>query len=307
MADRTEDKPAMRKQILLAIQAAIVFALCGASDASAFGVLVTNDDGFDAAGLSALVQELEKNPALELTVIAPAVNQSGTGDQFSSGPIDVSAGVTMAGFPALAVAGRPADSVLLGVLKQLPAPPDVVVSGINFGQNIAEFVNISGTVGAGLWAARLGIPAIAVSQGLVPVDYGEAATYVANVVELLRTRKTFRSRMTSTDGSGRALVLNVNFPTCGEGRTRGVRVVPLGRARQVVDYTLAMDDGTIQTYDPVIENVNAFSIDCTSMLVAPRSDLEALTNGFATVTPLNPDLTVNGRIDRFGFLERIDF
>lgn len=297
----------MRKQMLFALHGALIFALLGTSEASAFRVLVTNDDGFDAAGLSALVQELEKKPELEVTVIAPATNQSGTGDKFTSGPIDVSAGVTMKGFPALAVVGRPADSVLFGVVKQLPEPPDVVVSGINFGQNIAEFVNISGTVGAGLTAARLGIPAIAVSQGLVPVNYGEAATYAANVVELLRTRKTFRLRMTSSDGSGRALVLNVNFPTCDGAPTRGVRVVPLGRVRQVVNYTLTMDDGTIQTYDPVIENVNAFVIDCTSTLVDPRSDLEALTNGFATVTPLNPDLTVNGRIDRFEFLERIDF
>ncbi|UCE86696.1 MAG: 5'/3'-nucleotidase SurE [Deltaproteobacteria bacterium] len=298
----------MRKRTILARFGVLLVAVFGVSSkAAAFRVLVTNDDGFDAPGLSVLVEALDANPALEVAVIAPETNQSGTGDQFTNGPIDIRADVTQAGFPALAVTGRPADTVLFGILKQLPERPDVVVSGINLGQNIAELVNISGTVGAGLSAARLGVPAIAVSQALVPGSYDEAAAYAANLVERLRTRKTFRSRMTSTDGSGRALVLNVNFPSCGVGITRGVRVVPLGRARQVVDYTLTMDDGTIRTYAPSIENVSAFAIDCTSTLVDPRSDLEALTNGFASVTPLNPDLTVNGRVDRFGFLERIDF
>jgi 5'-nucleotidase len=297
----------MKRRPILALAVLLVGLTPPPSWAAApLRVLVTNDDGVDAAGIDALVSRLGGNRNLEIAVIAPATNQSGTGDRVTSGPLLVSTATTAGAFQALAVTGFPADTVLFGVLQALARPPDLVVSGINFGQNIAEFVNISGTVGAALWAARLGIPAIAASQGLGdPISYAEAAAFVADLVERFRARKSFRSRFREPGAPGRTLVLNVNFPTCPTGSTRGVRVVPLGRFSRITGYTLAAEGDGAQTWQPAVQNLNPFATDCTSGLGKPGTDLEALVNGFATVTPLGPDLTVSPRgLKRLRFLER---
>ena len=280
-------------------------SLVPAAPPSPLRVLVTNDDGVAAAGIDALVQELSANPNLQVTVIAPATNQSGTGDAFTTTPIDVTPSSTAGAFPATAVAGRPADTVLFGVLQALPQKPDLVVSGINFGQNIGEALPISGTVGAALTAARLGIPAIAVSQGFgASVSYAEAAAYVGGVVERFRRSRGFRAKMTTRSGARFALVLNVNFPTCTAGSTRGIVLVPIGRATSVTGYDLSGIAGNVQTFTPVLSSVPLFASDCLSVLGDPATDVEAMTNGFATVTPLNPDLTMSQKIRSFRFLVR---
>ena len=187
-------------------------------------VLVTNDDGVKAPGIDALVRELATNPNLALTVIAPATNQSGTGDQFTTTSITVTPSSTAGAFPATAVGGFPADTVLYGVLQAMPERPDLVVSGINFGQNIGELVTLSGTIGAGLTAARLGIPAIAVSQGIgATLSYDAAAHYVGQLVERFRKSRGMRAKLTTRFGLRHALVVNVNFPTCSSGSLRGVQ------------------------------------------------------------------------------------
>src|SRR5262249_57315895 len=101
----------------------------------------------------------------------------------------------------------------------------------NSGQNAGELVNLSGTVGAALWAARLGIPAIAVSHGLfnTAAQFQESAIYTASLVERFRLSRGFRAKLSARSGARFALVLNVNFPACTAGSTRGVKLVPLGR------------------------------------------------------------------------------
>src|SRR4051812_22277311 len=123
-------------------------------------VLVTNDDGVGAPGIDAIVERLRRVPGIDLKVVAPATNQSGTGDRFSTSAITAADATPQHGSPAIAVQGFPADSVLLALHTLLKEPPDLVVSGINAGQNIGELVDISGTVGAARTAARLRIPAI---------------------------------------------------------------------------------------------------------------------------------------------------
>ncbi|HJW69609.1 MAG TPA: 5'/3'-nucleotidase SurE [Candidatus Binatia bacterium] len=265
-------------------------------------VLVTNDDGVKAPGIDALVQALSANPNVQVTVIVPATNQSGTGDGFTVTPITVSPSSTAGAFPATAVTGKPADTVLFGVLHALPQRPDLVVSGINFGQNASvELVNISGTVGAGLTAARLGIPAIAVSHGQFTqaAQFGEAANYVAGLVERFRQSRGFRAKMSTRSGARSALVLNVNFPTCSSGSTRGEVLVPLGHLNQVTGYT-----GSAPTFTPTVVSVSPFTADCTSSVMNPATDVDALANGFATLTVLNPDLTASPKMRGFRFLVR---
>jgi 5'-nucleotidase len=290
------------------------FALCltlvavtaaSAAPLSPMHVLVTNDDGVAAPGINALVQALSANPNLQITVIAPATNQSGTGDGFTTGPINVTPSSTAGAFPATAVGGKPADSVLFGVLQALPQPPDLVVSGVNSGQNAtAEIVNLSGTVGAGLTAARLGIPAIAVSHGVFTLSsqFAESANYVAGLVERFRQSRGFRAKMSTRSGARSALMLNVNFPTCTSGSTRGVVLVPLGHLNTVTDYNLTGTMGTTQTFTPVVSSVNPFTANCASAVLNPPTDGDALANGFATITPLNPDLTVSQKLRSFRFL-----
>ncbi len=297
----------MSRLASLAFQASLLLALAPSVQAQGYRVLVTNDDGVGAPGIDVLVEELRLNPELDITVIAPATNQSGSGDNFTNGPVSLSSTTTASGFPATAVNGFPADSVLLGVLELLAAPPDVIVSGINSGQNISDFIagELSGTVGAALTGTRLGVRSIAVSQGLFPSDFSAAARYTANVVERLRRSRTFRKHMLGTNGLGLAKALNINFPTCNTGSVRGVAVVPLGALRTVTGYTQV---GTSPpTFDPTVVTANVFASNCSSLLTEPSSDVEAMQNGFASVTPLNPDFTVDGSLRRFGFLSRLPF
>ncbi len=299
--------------------ACLVSVLACPAFAQQLRVLVTNDDGIGAPGIAALVDQLALNPNLLIDVVAPALNQSGVSDSFTAPPttIGVTAGATATGFPGTAVwrqvgvtSATPADSVMYALLVALPQPPDLVVSGINQGQNIGSetAAKLSGTVGAALTAGRRGIPAIAASLGLPDTDYGPSARYVANVVENFRAKQRLRRRMVSKNGLDQDLVINVNFPSCAMGSVRGVAVVPLA-------YTQSLLGGIVTSYTvtgpgtflPVLSSTNAFVSDCTSTLTKPTTDIEAMNNGFASVTPLNPTLTVDSRIRKFRFLANIPF
>jgi 5'-nucleotidase len=294
------------------LSACLVLTLSGTALAQQLLVLVTNDDGIGAPGIAAVVDALALNPNLQVEVFAPATNQSGVSDTFTAPPstIGVAAGTTATGFPGTAVSGTPADAVMYALLVGLPQPPDIVVSGINLGQNIGSDTveKASGTVGAALTAGRRGIPAIAASLGVPATDYSAAARYVANVVENFRAKRRLRRRMASKNGLDQSLVLNVNFPTCTTGAVRGVAVVPEAYAQTlagsiVTSYTMTGPG----TFLPVLSSTNAFASDCTSSLTKPTTDIEAMNNGFASVTPLNPTLTVNSSIRRFRFLAKIPF
>jgi 5'-nucleotidase len=258
-------------------------------------VLVTNDDGVGAEGISILVEELRKNPNLDITVVAPAGEQSGSGDATSS-PIDVTAAFTAAGYPATAVAGEPADSVLFAILELLPQPPDLVISGINDGRNIArDLAPFSGTVGAARWAARLGVPAIAASQerGADP-DFQTTAEYVAAIAQVVAQDKlqgTTTIPFDAGDGQGTQIVISVNVPNC-PGTLKGFRVVALGSLTSPESYTLTNDDGTTQTY-ALNEVFNVNPGGCDSPMTDPITDVDALFNGFGAVTPLTESLGIS--------------
>ena len=134
-------------------------------------ILVSNDDGVGAEGISQVVAALAELPDTEVTVSAPAENQSGTSDSMTDGDVVSTETTTADGYPATAVEGFPADAVAAG-LAAMDEPPHLVVSGINEGQNIGELTELSGTVGAARTGARAGIPALATSQALGdPPDY----------------------------------------------------------------------------------------------------------------------------------------
>jgi 5'-nucleotidase len=267
-------------------------------------LLVTNDDGVDAPGLDALVRTLRELPGVDLTVIAPTTNQTGASGSITTTEFDVLPSETVSGHPATAVTGSPSDAVLFA-LRQLLAtePPALVVAGVNEGPNLADFVTMSGTVAAALAAARLGIPALAVSAGLAAeMDYGPAARFAASLVVHFRDELRLQRGLLLPGPREAAMVLNVNFPPIP---ARGVRVVPLGRIADVTGYVRRAESAGRVTWEPVIVAGDITRVHAGSTLDAPATDLEAFNHGFVAVTPLVPDLTLPGALARFRFMEEL--
>jgi 5'-nucleotidase len=192
-------------------------------------ILVTNDDGYNAEGIDAVVEALRDDTSVHLTVSAPATNQSGSGDRTSPGPLEAEELTTINGYPAWAVDGFPADSVLYA-LNTLHANPDLVVSGINNGQNLGPLVDASGTVGAARIAARANIPAIAVSQGFgrnnppppIAPDYPSGVTALLSKIDDFLFGRAGPARFQD--------VVNINVPTCFTGSIRGTVDIKSGTA-----------------------------------------------------------------------------
>lgn len=224
-------------------------------------ILVTNDDGFDAPGIDSVAAALRKLPHVEVTIVAPATNKSGTGSQTTAGTLTASAQKTASGLPATAVDGFPSDAVRYA-LDTLEIKPEVVVSGINAGQNLGPITDVSGTVGAAKAAATRGIPAIAASQGEIATartKYSFGALFVVNWV--------MSHRNALETGSATVGVVNVNIPTCAAGSPRGTQQVPL--ATDAADVVAPAD--------------------CTSTVTDITTDVAAFHNGFVSVTQLAPD------------------
>lgn len=221
-------------------------------------VLVTNDDGVGADGIDAVVEGLRTLPNVEVTVVAPATNQSGTGGKTTDGPLTVTDATTKSGYSAKAVQGFPADTIVWAVdQKGIGFTPDLVVSGINLGQNVGLAVDISGTVGAARAAVTRGIPALASSQGM-PAE-GGTADFPAGVKEVLAWVTANRSQLQT------ATVPNLNVPTCnGKGTPKPMATLPVGT---VLDLSAQ---------------------DCTSSLTNPADDVQGLTNGYVTMSALPP-------------------
>ena len=125
-------------------------------------LLVTNDDGIGAPGIDALVNGLLELDDVELKLVAPAENQSGSSDKTTEGDLVSEDSATASGYQGVAVYGYPADAVNVA-LEDLGIVPHLVIVGVNLGHNVGPFAVTSGTVGAARTAARAGYPAVATS------------------------------------------------------------------------------------------------------------------------------------------------
>ena len=220
-------------------------------------ILVSNDDGYNAAGIDYAVEALRALPiAVHITVSAPATNQSGSGDKTSPPPLSATELATASGYPAWAVDGYPADSVLYA-LNTLHVNPDLLVSGINNGQNIGPLITISGTVGAARVGGRVEIPSVAVSQGLgSPPDFPNgAAALIAWVHDFLLGRVGTESHS----------VTNINIPTCTAGSIRGTALLPAAAAA----------NGRPLNPSNCLSTVNTFA-----------DDVDGFINGYITVSSI---------------------
>jgi 5'-nucleotidase len=240
-------------------------------------ILLTNDDGFDAAGITALRAALLAG-GHHVTVVAPSRNRSGSSVSITTvGSLvvrEVEPGV-------FAVDGTPADCVLVALRGGVAERVDLVVAGINFGQNIGTRIVSSGTVGAAITAAGLGVPAIASSQTVDSPDYRttprffpDAAQFTALLVAGLAAR-----------GDGPLLppgiVLNVNYPARTRAEVAGVQLTRQGRS---ILYALHYERGAGGSY--------AVSFEPAYLADPVRgADTTAIAEGYISVTPLEGNWT----------------
>ncbi|MEL6616099.1 MAG: 5'/3'-nucleotidase SurE, partial [Bacteroidota bacterium] len=186
-------------------------------------ILLANDDGIDAAGLTALARALDGLG--DLAVVAPFEEQSAVGHSITirdpmrvhPWPFEVASGPVW----ARAVTGTPADCIKIACQRLLPRMPDLVVSGINHGPNTAVNVIYSGTVSAATEACILGIAAIAVSHAeWKPTSFDAAGETARHIAEQVLAR-----------GLPSDVLLNVNVPGGASGDLAGTRVTRQARAR----------------------------------------------------------------------------
>lgn len=227
-------------------------------------VLVTNDDGIGAPGIDAVVRALQAVDGIELVIVAPAENQSGSSDTTTDGRVAHAPGTTASGVEGTAVDGFPADAIGVA-LDELGIQPDLVVSGVNEGQNVGPLAVASGTVGAARAAIRRGVPAVAGSAGL-----GATADFDLGAALIVEWIAVHRAELLAGDADT-SMVTSFNVPDCAVGEPKDVIEVPLGTA--------------------IPAGVNIFlTPDCGIDGGPPADDVAALIGGYSAVTLVPAEL-----------------
>jgi 5'/3'-nucleotidase len=207
----------VRLRLAFAIVAFVALAPFAQSRASQtppqpYRILITNDDGVRAPGILAVAEALRG--MAEITIVAPASNQSGKGHSITiEDPIYVDAVSLPGELQAMAVVATPATCVKVALGALLKQRPDMVVSGINRGWNLGAVAYVSGTVGAAREAALAGIPAIAASLSAEETNYTAAAQITRQVVVMARKH-----------GMERGVFLNVNVPAGAATAIKGIQL-----------------------------------------------------------------------------------
>ena len=238
-------------------------------------ILVTNDDGYDAPGILALAQAMR---ALgDVRVCAPASNQSASGHKITLfQDIRYERRVIGGDIATLSVGGSPADCIALALLGLVDDKPDLVVSGINRGENMAQDLTYSGTVTAALEAAIHGVPAVAFSLGRADAnclaDYAVAARVALPIVE-----------MALANGLPPFTILNVNVPPVGRmADLRGIRLTRQG-LRIYRDRLVDAAPGVVRVEgEPPTANTDELG-----------SDVWAAHRDYVSVTPVHLDMTAH--------------
>lgn len=238
-------------------------------------IIVTNDDGYDAPGIVSLAEAMRGLGQVRIS--APAANQSASGHKITLQQNIAYARSTVGdGIPALAVSGSPADCIMLALLGLVDKRPDIVVSGINRGENMAQDLTYSGTVAAALEAAISGIPAVAFSLARadadLPDDYQVAAQVALPIV-----------RMVLAQGLPPLTILNVNVPPVARLEDlRGIRLTRQG-VRVYRDYLVNVDDGLVRIEgEPPAANTDELG-----------TDVWAVHRDYVSVTPVHLDMTAH--------------
>jgi 5'-nucleotidase len=262
--------------------------LCGTG---ALEILLTNDDGFDAAGIRALRAQLVA-AGHRVMLVAPERNASGSGTSFTWGPVRVTRDASDPGI--VAVGSSPAAAVVLGATALYPPGrhPDLVVSGINHGSNAGALLALSGTVGAALAGTMLldpPVPGFAVNAARAvatqPIDSeanrAQLDAVARHVTELIGTHRNW---FCAGDRVVRARsALNVNYPARPVSQLQGTRMTRQGSASdlRIVFEQTAAGEYTARARQAAADDDR-------------DSDTYWLEAGYVTITPLSADLSDDG-------------
>lgn len=238
-------------------------------------ILLTNDDGIHAPGLRVL-EDIAAELGGDIWVVAPEVEQSGKSRALTlTEPVRV----RQAGERRWGVTGTPTDCVLIALQKLLKSHrPDLILSGVNNGQNMAHDTSMSGTVAAALMGTEMGIPSIALSQsknfrGPGSMSWETPRVWGRHVIEPL-VRAGWPDHVT----------MNVNFPDREPDDVAGIQRTRQGRRDRMVIETHTRTD--LRGNDYVWIAYNGKLSD-----PPPGTDLRAIYDGYISITPLHADLT----------------
>ncbi|QKG72037.1 5'/3'-nucleotidase SurE [Erythrobacter mangrovi] len=238
-------------------------------------ILLTNDDGIRAPGLVVL-EQIARQFSNDIWICAPDEEQSGMGHALTlTRPVRM----RQHDERRFSVTGTPTDAVTLGLRKVMDGPPDLVLSGVNRGANLADDVTYSGTVSAAIEGALAGVRSIALSQVYAregmgdDVPFGAAIEWGARVLgPLLETPLPKRT------------LVNVNFPALPPSEVKGIRIVRQG----FHDYSRGT---VVEGRDPRGYKYYWFGLEAIEHTLDHGTDLEAIDEGYISVTPLHLDLT----------------
>lgn len=238
-------------------------------------ILLTNDDGVEAYGLSVL-EAIGRTLSDDIWVVAPLTEQSGKGRGVSlHDPVRVKS----LGHQRFAVSGTPTDCVQIAVSDLMPDLPDLILSGVNRGFNLAQDITLSGTVAAALQGMSLGVPSIALSQCLdfefdLETQWLGARQFGPGVVRDLIDKGWPAGQV----------VMNVNFPDCPPEAVKGVIATRQGFRDLHEMHAVKRTDPRGRAY----YWIDFHDLDQT--LVA-GTDLKAVADHYISVTPIQLDLT----------------
>ncbi len=238
-------------------------------------ILLTNDDGINAPGLK-ILEAIAAQLSDDIWICAPDEEQSGAGHSLTlSRPVRL----RKHGERRFSVTGTPTDAVMFALHQLMPEKPDLILSGVNRGANLGDDITYSGTVSAAIEGTLAGVRSIALSQVYSKegigngVSFEAAAHHGADVIRPLLTQEF-----------GERTLININFPPLPANQVAGVRVVRQG----FHDYGRV---NIIKQTDPRGFDYYWFGLHGIEHTPGHDTDLEAVGEGYISVTPLQLDLT----------------
>ena len=242
-------------------------------------ILITNDDGIHAPGLK-ILEEIARELSDDVTIVAPETDQSGVAHSLSlNDPLRL----RQVQDKHYAVRGTPTDCVIMALRHVCTERPDLILSGVNRGQNMAEDVTYSGTIAAAIEGTLLGVRSIALSQAYSwatrsDVHWQTARTHAPALIQKLVA-------LPMDEG----VFLNVNFPDCVPSEVAGVEVTRQGRRDGEFLDVEKRHDGRGNPY---------FWLTFQGRLPRPDAgtDLAAIAAGRISVTPISLDMTAGAML-----------
>ncbi len=238
-------------------------------------ILISNDDGYLAEGLSALANALSQHA--EIVVVAPDKNRSAASNSLT---LDMPLRAYSADNGFIKVDGTPTDCVHLAITGLLDKEPDMVFAGINHGGNLGDDVLYSGTVAAATEGRFLGLPAIAISL----VSNGEEVEHFATAAHVAVTLL----KQLSESPLPQDTILNVNVPNIPLTVLKGYQATRLGQRHK--------SEPVIKGKDPRGRLLFWVGPPGAEQDAGPGTDFHAVNSGYVSVTPLQLDLTWYERI-----------